>query len=425
MKQILTIIILFNFWNVKSQELFDNPKLIQEINFFYQDTAINEFAYGDYKPTSVIGLNNGSLLISTIFSISFPNQYKTPSDYNSEYFERQNVYAEKSHVSSGSIFKLSKDFEKEWETVFKDKRLNKINLLKDSTIIAVGEKVEMNKFWVALLDLNGKIIWEKEFRNKMETYVSDAVLDSLDNLYILLESERLIPIQKKLYEFGVKRIEFFKTAEMDADLYLTKISRKGKRLWTKTLDKRKNFNVFAYNLIIGKQRIIASSSYEGFKKNVKYEGKNIFELNFDGKLLNKYETKNNGLLFFENGYISCSSTGDDTLKIFQNSNNNLELINEINLPREINHFWIKKGISLYDTNYIFGSSNHNLGYLLLKLDKNYNFKGYWINSGDMTCQSVDFTILEDSSIIIVGEKWIKINDKSVRFINLKRIKNGA
>ena len=97
MKQILTIIILFNFWNLKSQELFDNQKLIQEINFFYQDSAINEFAYGDYKPTSVIGLNNGSLLISTVFSISFPNQYKTPSEYNSEYFERQNVYAEKSH----------------------------------------------------------------------------------------------------------------------------------------------------------------------------------------------------------------------------------------------------------------------------------------------------------------------------------------
>ena len=430
MRQIFIITFIFCFSGLKSQELFDNLKDVQEVNFFYKDSANNEIAYGKYEPTSLIGLKNGSLIISTEFSITFPSQYKTPTDFNKEYFEKQKVYYEKAHTSSGSILKLNEKLEKEWEIIFKDKRVNEIKLCNDNTIIAVGEKVEMNKFWVASVSLDGKMLWEKEFRNKMETTVSDLILDSLNNIYILLESERLIPIQNRKLEFGQRRLEFFRIAEMDNDLYITKVSQTGKRQWTTALDKRKKFDTFGYNLVQSNDKIYASSHYEGFKKRrkewKKYEGKNIFEISSRGRVLNSYESPNNRLLFQDNGLISCTPANNDTLQVFRNAYQNQKELNTIILPSEIEHFWIKKGLNNISHKYLMGSTNHNLGYLLVELDNNYKFKGFWNNGGDHTCESVDFTVMEDGSLIIIGVKWKNIDGKSVRFINIKKLlKNGA
>ncbi len=423
MKISILLFLLFICFDLQSQILYDNSRDIKEFNFFYLDSANNEYAYADYKPTSLISLNDGSLVVSTEFSISFPGQYKTPTKFDSEYFEKQKIYRQKSHVSSGSIFKLNGQFEKQWDIEFRNKRVKEMRLCNDNTIIAVGEKVELNKFWIALINLDGKVIWENEIRNKSHSFISDILLDSLNNLYVLIESERLIPFKIRKLEFGTKRLEFFKTAEMDGDLYLMKFTHNGNKVWESTLDRRKSVATFGYNLILGENKIYASSSYESFKRhknkinNIK--GDNIFDISTKGRILNKSESAHNRLLFYENGLISCTQADDDTLKIMKNSSE----INSILLPEEIKTFWIEKGIHFNNNYYLFGSFSNNLGYLLIKLSENYEYKGYWNNSGDRNCQPSDFIILQDGTLIIIGEKWIKKEDKNIRFINIQQIKN--
>lgn len=328
---------------------------------------------------------------------------------------------EKSHVSSGSIFKLNGRFEKEWEIVFRDKRVCKINLCSDSTIIAVAEKVEMDRFWIAKMDLSGKVIWEKEYRNNHEVSVADVVLDSLNNIYVLTESNRIIPVQLKRLEFGYKRLEFFKVAEMDDDLYLIKISPEGNRIWTATLDNRKNFETFGYRLIQAGDRIYASSSYDGFRKNIKYEGRNVFELNTKGRLLNRYETPHNSLLFFENGLISGTASGDGLVKVFRNVfKDSLELCS-INAPAEINHSRFIKGINVIESKYLLGTCNYSQGYFLMKLNKDYLCKEYWIDEEYKECRPVDFTVLSDGSVVILGTKWLKVDNRFHNYTNLIKL----
>jgi hypothetical protein len=417
----LLILIIFNCNGLKSQELYDKSRDVKEFNFYYLDSANNEYAYADYKPTSLINLNNGSLIISTEFHISFPSQYQTPSTYDSAYFAKQKIYQEKSHVSSGSIFKLNAQFEKLWEIKFKNKPIKEIRLCNDSTIIVVGQKVQLNKCWIALINLNGSVLWEYEIRNKSQSFISDLLLDSANNFYVLIESERLIPLNIRKLEFGKKRLELFKTSEMDGDLYLIKFSHSGKKEWVKALDKRKRTATFGNNLLLGENLIYATSSYQFFKKqkNINTKGDNIFKISTKGRLLNKSESGHNRLLFFEDGLITCTQADDDTLKIMKNYSE----INSILLPEEIKTFWIEKGIQFDNNYYLFGSFSNNLGYLLIKLSENFKYIGYWNNSGDTNCQPSDFTVLNDGTLIILGEKWIKKDDKSIRFISIQQIKN--
>ncbi len=104
------LIIFFPFILVAQSS---NYKTIEKHHIYYKDSIESNITYGKYEPTDLIGLDDDSLIISSFFSINFPDQYSMPSDYNKEYLSKQNEMYSKSHISSGSIIKLNKEFKKE------------------------------------------------------------------------------------------------------------------------------------------------------------------------------------------------------------------------------------------------------------------------------------------------------------------------
>ncbi len=172
------------------QTKFDNSVVNEEYNFFYSDSVDNIVSIGDYEPTGFVRLNSGSIIVSTIFSIEFPKQsqksYTLSKEELHQFVEQENKMDEKSHISSGSVFKLNSTFQKEWEIIFKDKRVEAIKKLPNQTLIIAGERIDMKKIWMAQIDTTGKIIWQKEYKLKHFTHVLDMVMDSLENIYILL-----------------------------------------------------------------------------------------------------------------------------------------------------------------------------------------------------------------------------------------------
>ena len=119
---------------------------------------------------------------------------------------------------------------------------------------------------------------------------------------------------------------------------------------------------------------------------------------------------------YNKGLITYSKDQDGKITFYKN----FYEIKSIELPQEIKNMWITKTERINGNIIIFGTLSNNLGYLLLKLDRNYNFKDYWNNNKERTCQPVDF-LVKDSSIIVVGEKWKDINNKVVRFVNVMKI----
>jgi hypothetical protein len=399
--------------------LFEDSSKIEEYNYFFLDSANNETAFGEYEPTGIIELKNGSMIISTKLHLHFPGQYSIPFENTPEYFEKSKIYREKSHISSGTLIKLKKNFDKEWEIIFKEKRIVKIKLRTDSLIIVAGERTDMKKFWIACINTNGKVQWEKEYSIKSNIRVRDLTLDSLNNIYALIESEQIVPVKLVRLEFGRKKLSFFKPSE-NSDLYIIGISTYGKKLWATTLHKNNRIWTSGSKLIIGNKNIYVSSSYQGFKKRkkefIKIEGNNIFELDIYGKIKSKKEVKDLDIFNYNKGLITYSKDQDGKITFYKN----FYEIKSIELPQEIKNMWITKTERINGNIIIFGTLSNNLGYLLLKLDRNYNFKDYWNNNKERTCQPVDF-LVKDSSIIVVGEKWKDINNKVVRFVNVMKI----
>ena len=207
MKIPLTITLFFVSQILTAQTVASKAN-VEEYNFFYSDTANGEFAFGDYEPKDIIQLNDGSYLIGTELSISFPSQYKSPENYDSTYLAKSKVFREKSHISSGTVFKLNSNFEKEWETIFKEQRIVKILKTSDDRILIVGEDVSMKFVWLAEIEKNGNIKWEKHFNYKHQVTIADAIIDHEDEIYLLLEASRIIPIQIRKY-YGKRRIYLF------------------------------------------------------------------------------------------------------------------------------------------------------------------------------------------------------------------------
>lgn len=202
---------------------------VEEYNFFYSDTANGEFTFGDYEPKDIIRLNDGSYLIGTELSISFPSQYKTSEKYDSTYFAKSKKFQEKSHISSGTVFKLNSNFEKEWETIFKGQRVEKIFKTLDERILIAGEEVSMKFIWLAELDKKGNILWEKHFEYKNKVTIADARIDGNNDIYLLLESSHIIPIQVQKY-YGKRRIHLLKDSEINSHLALLKVSFDGRKI---------------------------------------------------------------------------------------------------------------------------------------------------------------------------------------------------
>lgn len=207
MNRLLFIFSLFSFKLLFSQEN-KSIEIIKELNISYTDTIYNNVYFGNYEPTGIIKTNDSSYLISTILSIFFPHDttYRS-SDFN-KYVELLNLQNSKEHISSGSILKLNKNLEKQWEIILKDRRVTHIENFDSNSFIIAGERVDQKKIWVAQLrTADGSILWLKEYKigHKHSTY--DLCIQN-NIIYVLGEMRRLVPISiEKNYK--KRRIVFF------------------------------------------------------------------------------------------------------------------------------------------------------------------------------------------------------------------------
>lgn len=408
---------------------------IKEFTFFYKDSIKNEVTFGNYEPTGILSTNDNSLIVSTQFSIFFPNQYKMPDQheivaskaYTKEYFEEQKTYRQKSHISSGSIFKLNSQRKKIWETFFKEKKVVRIKLLSDSTILAVGEDVSMNFFWMAKLDQEGQILFEKQYKFKRQPNIENIETDSLNNVYLLLSAERLNLISvSKLY--GKRKIHFFTETENESDLYLVKISYKGRMVWKKAIDNRKNYRTYGYDLLFFKKNIYITSRYEGFEKlkgveNID-EGRMLYRLNRNGNIIHKSQIDNKRLLLIDKQLYLTTFEHEDSLVLYKLSKSLDYLPFRTILLKDMKKNWIQKALSGKEFNYIVGTHHHNLGCLLIELNKKNQAIGYWKNSDNNLPSFVDAILTRDNSVIIVAGEYSKPNkemNKSVHSVKIYEI----
>ncbi|PID95234.1 MAG: hypothetical protein CSA95_00670 [Bacteroidetes bacterium] len=381
---------------------------IQEVDFCYKDSINGQITFGNYEPTGIVSLKDGALIISSKFSISFPEQYQMPDRLTNEYFERQKIFAEKSHISSGSVFMLNGNLEKQWEVIFKERRVEKIKKLSDESIIAVGESVDMKFFWIAKINRQGEIIYNKSYKFKRRPNIENIEIDSLNNLYILLSTEKIQPIRITKH-YGKKRINFFKETVMEDDIYLLKLTPSGRIKWKTVIDKRKNFSAYGNNLIIGKD-IYLSTSYEGFIKEnkewCKKEGGNIYQLSEEGKILNVYQNENKSIYLLGNKLIFLSRVGNDTLHLYQKEKSAIKLVETIVFKKIEKQFFTEKSLSAEYNNYIIGTNNHNLGCIVIEFDKQNKYTGYWEYDNS---SFVDATIGSDNSIVLIAENYSNLN----------------
>lgn len=397
---------------------------VEEYNFFYSDTANGEFAFGDYEPKDIIQLNDGSYLIGTELSISFPSQYKTTENYDSTYFAKSRIFQEKSHTSSGTVFKLNSNFEKEWETFFNGQRIERIFKTTENRILIVGEDVSMKFVWIAELNNNGNILWEKHFEYKNKVTIADAKIDENNDIYLLLESSHIKPIQVRKY-YGKRRIHLFKDSEINSHLALLKVSFDGKKKWLKPIYKRRNYNKFGYNLVASQKSIFASYTYSGFEKDSLIEGKKVIEISKSGKAVLTRDIPEQDILLFDNGLVTITSYSKGQLILYKSG----ELIDSTNIESADKDVRIEKAINKSNGFLILGSNyDNNMDYLIINVSSDLNFGGYWTYPKDEYNEIRGAISLDNGDIIIVGKCYREMKGTSnelTTYINVIKIKNGA
>lgn len=415
------------------QTKLDDSLTTQEFSFFYKDSIDNKVSFGDYEPTGFVSLDDGSLIVSTQFSIDFPGQYQMPDSFTKEkfkvYYEQQKMFDNKSHISSGSVFKLNSNFEKKWEIFFKDKRVMKIGKLPDQSVIVAGDRVDMKKFWMAHIDTTGKIIWQKEYKLKSKSVIANMVMDSLGNSFLQVETERVIPISTTKY-YGKRRIRFFKQTEMEGNIYLLKVSSKGSILWTRSLDKTKKFQKFGQQLFI-QDNIYASSSYEGFIKQKndwkKKQGKTFFEINLQGKILRTTEIKNRFQYHFESNRFSVTAD-EDKLTFYTVTSTETKPTDTITFANPVKSIWIYGFLTANNFIYLLGSKDHNHGCIVVQLDKDNNYIGHWNDNSSESTSLVDAIVKPDGAIIVLSKCFKRAKDTNnelTTYINLTVMKKNG
>lgn len=396
---------------------------VEEHNFFYSDTANDEFTFGDYEPRDIIQLKDGSYLIGTELSISFPSQFKTTENFDSIYFAKSKIFQEKYHISSGSVFKLNSSFEKEWETIFKGQRIKKIFKTTNERILIVGEAVSMEFVWLAELNKNGKLLWEKHFEYKNKVTIADAMLYNNNEIYLILESSHIIPVQIRKY-YGKRRIHFFKDSEINSHLAILKVTTNGTKKWLKPIDKRRKYDKYGYNLITNQKSIFVSYTYSGFEKDSHIEGKKVVEISKSGKKILTTEIPGQEILLFDNGLVTITSSSKGELILYKSG----ESTDSTKIESADKDVRIEKVINKSNGYIILGSNyDNNMDYLLINLSLDLKFSGYWTYPREEYNEIRGAVTLDNGDLVIIGKCYQKkpgTSNELITYINLIKIKSG-
>lgn len=426
MRLLLTVISIFISGLLTSQSLYENFEL-EETNFFYKDSANGEFAFGQYEPTDLIKLNDGSLLISTKFSISFPSLHDTNKTYDSTYFAKRDIYDKKNHISSGSVFKLNTNLKKDWEIFFHEKRVVKLFHSNDDRIFVIGETTDMKDFWISEINTTGEILWTESYNYKRQVTIEAASISNNNEIYLLLRGYRMFPIY--LRKNPHRKPKFYIMDNPAPNIALMKISIDGKKQWTKAIDNRNKTEKYGHELVISDSLVFVTWSFQILKKNngkgERTEGKQLALLNNKGKIIEQEEKNNQDIIFFKKELYSITSWSSDTLFSY----NGKEKIDSILIDSPDKDIRIG-GIIQTKNGHLILSSNHdnNRDYLLISLDDNFKFGEYWTYPRKEYNEIRGAIELDDGSIILIG-KCYKVNEVNSRsiisYINIVKLKNGA
>ncbi len=419
MKKLNLLLTLLFCISINAQLIIDKSDL-EEFSFFYSDSANGEFSFGDYKPKDLKSLDDGSILVAAELSINFPSAYKTPQTYDSTYFANSKVYSEKTHISSGTIFKLNSSIEKEWEVIFKGKRIEKILKTTDEKILIVGEDVSMDFVWLAELNENGIIAWEKQYSYKNEMKIADVIIDENNDVYLLIEASHKIPIKIEK-SYGKRWIKYFKNSELNSHLALMKINSKGNKEWTEVIDKRKKYDKYGYKLISDESSIYLSFAYEGFEKDSLIKGKKISQFSKSGKKISSENIDNEEIILFNNGLITITPSIKAQAKLY----NNGTLIDSLEFEHSDRGISIDKLIKSQNQYFILASkSNRMRGSILINLTSDLKFNQYSIIPIDDFQRSIGAITFNNGQVIILAEcsrEMEQISNKSVRYIKLIKL----
>jgi len=290
--------------------------------------------------------------------------------------------------------------------------------------------VSLKFFWIAKINKEGKVLDEKKFRFKRRPTIENVEVDSLDNIYLLLSTERLKTISVTR-NYGRKRIHFFQESDTEMNIYLLKISPANKIRWNTAIDKRHDYWTFGRDLVVHNSDIFVSTYFEGFKKEkkerIKDKGVILFLIGKTGKIKQTYPFDNKKIFINNNQFLFITSERKDTLTLYEGSPNSLLPIENIIFDNEIKTFWIKNFKEGNNHNYIFATHRNNLGCLLIELDKNNKYIRHWKDSLENVSSLVDGVISENNSVVILASHYSypseNSTEKKVYSIKLIEIRN--
>jgi hypothetical protein len=421
MKSILSISLMLFGQMVWAQHMVDKNN-IEAYHFYYSDTANGEGVLGNYEPKDIVKLEDGSLLIGTELSISFPSQYQSQANYDSAYFARNNLFSQRSHISSGTVFKLNTHFEKEWEIIFKEQRIEKIIKTSDGRILIAGEHVSMKYVWLAEINANGKLLWERFYSYKNQVTIGDVLIDEKNDVYVLLEASHLVPVQMRKY-YGKRKFNFFKDSEKHTHLAVLKVTLEGKKNGFKTIDTRKKYNKHGSRLIAVQQSVYASYTCQGFENDSLIDDKYVVQLSQSGKKVSLTSIPEQEIVASKTGIFTITSFSKGAIFLSQSG----KITDSLFIKNEGQDIRIEKVITT-SNGYLVLGSNNNRGYLLIKVNENLQFNGYWAYPRDEFNEIRGAVVLDNGEIIIVGKCYLETTGVSktlTSYINLVKIKKGT
>ncbi len=383
--------------------------ITKQVNLVYSDTVNAKIYLGNYEPTGAISCNDSSYLISTIFSIDFPEQRDTTNlsgDF-SKYYERYKLFAAKAHVSSGSVLKLDKDLNRIWEVTFKDKRVTHIISFDTSSFIIAGERVDLNVIWIAKLNSkNGGIIWIKEFKAGHSLSTCGLTFAN-GKFYILGETERIVPLKIKKY-YGRTRVEFFKETEMKSNLILLCVSENGNLNWKKKIDPKKNYNYFGYNFISTNKSHFILASFTGFnkikKKWVKHESNAFYTLKPNGRINSKTLVDFDDMLYFDTTIIfTKTNIRSDDINVYQLSDTGINQTDSFFTPSKRKDIRVRGVLKSENNYYLYGSmQSNNKDYLVCSMTNDYRIIECRRHDKPNYNESITLIETQDKNILIMG-----------------------
>ena len=406
-------------------------EITKQVNLVYSDTVNGKIYLGNYEPTGAISCNDSSYLISTIFSIDFPEQRDTTylrSDF-SKYYERYKLFAAKAHVSSGSVLKLDKDLNKIWEVTFKDKRVTHIIPYETSSFIIAGERVDLNVIWIAKLNSKtGEIIWLKEFKAGHSLSTCGLTIAN-GNFYLLGETERIIPFKIKKY-YGRTRVEFFKETEMKSNLIVLCVSENGNLNWKKKIDPKKNYNYFGYNFISSNKNHFVLASYTGFnkikRKWVKDKSNAFYILKPNGRINSKTLVDFDDMLYFDTTIIfTKTNISSDNIKVYKLSDKGINQTDSFFTPSERKDIRVRAVLKSNNIYYLYGSmQSNNKDYLVCSMTNDYKITECRRHDKPDYNELISLLETQDKNLLIIG--WCyKRNEQTgnlYKYLNLIKFK---